>query len=114
MNQRIVWCGCLCAFLAGAVPVFAASNAGSTLIRPRTPEAAQAISRLEQARNIDRMNAQSYTGGADSEAGISYYRKGREVDALLSRLREGHAVSVEDVQRALDNSDAARFIGNSR
>ncbi len=102
---------CLATVLASAVLVFAASNADSTIVRPQTPQAAHVISQLEHARYIDRMNSRSYAGGDDSEAGIFYYRKGQEVDALLNTLREGHAVSVEAVQSALDNSNAVRYGG---
>jgi hypothetical protein len=113
MSLRMLGLVYLLAFLAAAAPLSAASNAESTLIVPQTPQAAQIISRLEQARHLDRMNAQSYTGGVDSEARRFYYGKAQEVDALLNRLHEGHAVSARDVQRALDNSGAARFAGSS-
>lgn len=97
--------------LAAAVPVFAASNGDSAVIRAGTQEAARAISRLEQARDNDRMNSQSYREGADSEAGMFYFRKAQEIDALLNKLRNGQAVSVDAVGRALDNSDVVRYGG---
>lgn len=111
MQRRILMSCCLAIILASAVPVFAASNADSTIVRPRTPEAAQVISQLEQARLSDRMNSQSYMGGENSEAGLFYYRKGQEVDALLKRLRAGHAVSTETIKSALDDSKAVRYGG---
>ena len=112
MNRLMAYCCCLGAFLVAAAPLSAASNAGSTLITPQipqTPQTAQLISRLERASRLDRMNAESYTGGADSEARRFYYGKQQAVDAVLTKLHEGHAVSPQDVAAALDNSGAERF-----
>lgn len=111
MNRHAVVSCCFAAVFAGAVPVFAASNGDSAVVRPATPEAARAISRLEQARHNDRMNSQSYRDGADSDAGVFYYRRGKEIDALLNKLHEGQAVSVDAVRRALDNSHVVRYGG---
>jgi len=111
MNRHAVVSCCFAAVFAAAVPVFAASDGDSAVIRPATPEAARVISRLEQARHNDRMNSNSYRDGADSDAGIFYYQKGQEIDALLKNLNEGQAVSVNAVRRALDNSDAVRYGG---
>ena len=79
------------------------------MISRGTPEAALAIAQMRRARHLDRLNAQSYTG-ADSEAGSAYCRKADEIDALIGKLRAGESISEEDVQRALNNTNAERYI----
>jgi hypothetical protein len=107
-SRVIVACG-IAALVGAAVPAFAASDTGS-VIKAGTPEAQRAISRLEQARYVDRMNARSYTS-EDNEAGMYYQHKTQQIDSILEKLREGGAVSAEDVNRALDNSHAVRYGG---
>jgi hypothetical protein len=102
---------CIVAVLFAAVPVWAAFNGGS-MVKAGTPEAAKVMSGLEQARQTDRMNAQSYMGGDNRDAGLYYYRKSEEADALLKRLRQGETVSLDDVQRALNNHNAVRYGSN--
>jgi hypothetical protein len=99
---------CLLAILLTALPARAVFN-GDSLIRAGTPEAAKVISGLEQARQIDRLNAQSYMGGDNRDAGLYYYRKSQETDALLKRLRQGETVPLDDVRRALNNHNAIRY-----
>jgi hypothetical protein len=82
------------------------------LVRAGTPEATQVMSRLAQARHVDRMNAQGYMGAANRDAGLFYYKKTVEIDELLKQLRRGEAVPMSDVQSALNNSDAARYGGS--
>ena len=91
--------------LAAAVPVLA-----EEVIISGTPEAELAIKQLRKAEHLDRLNAQSYTGTADSEARSAYYRKAQELDALIGKLQAGKSISEEDVQRALDNTAAERYI----
>ncbi len=99
---------CLLAIFMTALPAQAALH-GDSLVRAGTPEAAKVISALEQARHIDRMDAQSYMGSANRDAGLFYYQKHQEIDALLKRLRQGEPVSLDDVQRALNNRNAIRY-----
>jgi hypothetical protein len=107
MKLRTVTFCCL-AFLLAPIAAFAVSN-GDLMVKPGTPGAARVISRLEQARHVDRMNSRSYTGGQDSAVGIFYSNKSKEIDSILVRLHEGKTVSAEAVGRALDNSGVARY-----
>jgi hypothetical protein len=99
---------CIVAVFFAALPAWAAFNEDS-MVKAGTPEAAKVISGLEQARQTDRLNAQSYMGGDNRDAGLYYYRKSQETDALLKRLRQGETVSLDDVQRALNNHNATRY-----
>jgi len=111
MQKQLVTLLCLAAILFTALPARTASN-GDSPVRAGTPEAAGVISRLEQARRNDQMDAQGYMGAANRDAGLFYYRKSREVDAILKRLRQGETVSMDDVQSALNNTDAVRYGGS--
>ncbi len=110
MKSAITLC-CVAVLIAARSTAFAGSGADH-LIKPGTPEAAQVTARLEQARHLDRMNARSYTGGDDSEVGIFYSHKAREVEAVLNKLHAGKTVSAEEVKNALDNSKAVRLGGS--
>lgn len=103
--RNVVFC---VAALFVATAAFAGSGTDSS-IKAGTPEAARTISRLQQARHLDQMNSQSYTGGENSEVGMFYARKAHEIDALLTRMRAGKTVSGDDVTHALDNSGAVRL-----
>jgi hypothetical protein len=85
MEKWLVMSFCLAAILCTALPAQSAFN-GDSFVRAGIPEAARLISRLEQARHIDRMNEQGYMGGVNRDAGMLYYQKSQEVDALLKRL----------------------------
>jgi len=80
-------------------------------IMPGTPEAVRAIAELGHAEHLDRMQAQSYTSGDDSEVGVFYYQKAEEAKALSDQLRSKQPISTGDLQRALDTSKAAHYIG---
>jgi len=110
MQKQLVTLLCL-GILFAALPARAALNSDS-FIRAGTPEAARVISRLERARRIDQMDAQGYMGAANRDAGIFYYQKSQEIDALLKRFRQGEAVSMDDVLSALNNADAVRYGGS--
>ena len=108
MEKSSIVAFCIVAVLFVAMPAWAAFNEDS-MVKAGTPEAAKVLSGLEQARQTDRMNAQSYMGGTNRDAGLYYYRMSREADALLKRLRQGETVSLDDVQRALNNRHAVRY-----
>ncbi len=107
--RAIVLCSVL-VLVCAAVPALAACNR-HYFIKPGTPEAARAMSRLRQARHIDWMNSRSFSGGEDSAAAAFYYHKAQQADALLWRLHERQPVLTDEVRRALDNSDAWRYGG---
>jgi hypothetical protein len=111
MEKSPVMLFCIAATLLAALAASAASDVGSS-VKAGTPEGARVISRLERARRIDQLDAQGYRGGENREIGIFYYRKSQEIDSILTKLRQGEAVSTEEVQRAFDNSGAARLGGS--
>jgi hypothetical protein len=110
MRSFLVIPASLAALVFAALPVVAAFN-DDTVVRAGTPEAATMISRLQQARQVDRMDARGFMGGVNRDAGLFYYRKSQEVEALLKRLRQGEPVPISDIQRALDNRDVVRYGG---
>ncbi len=57
------------------------------------------------------MNARSYRGGEDSEAGTYYYGKAKQAQALLDQLNSGQSITTADFEHALDNSKASRYTG---
>jgi hypothetical protein len=80
-------------------------------IAPGTPEAAQAEALLDHTAKIDRLNAQSYQGGADTEAATFYYQKAQEAEALAKELRANHRIFGDDFRDAQDNSRASLYTG---
>lgn len=110
MKSRIIGFCCVVGLLTVPLAALAGSGAQSP-IKPGTPEGVRVIAQLKQARDIDRMNSQSFSGGDDSETGMFYYRKSQEIDALLKKLGAGETVPAADVKKALDNSGASRLGG---
>lgn len=110
MKSRVIAFCCVAALLAGPVATLAGS-AAEPGIKAGTPEGNRVVAELKRARDLDRMNYRSYSGGDSSDTGIFYYRKSQEADALLQKLRAGKTVSPEAVKKALDNSGAARLGG---
>jgi hypothetical protein len=101
---------CVSVIILATLPLYAGSSSDSS-VRANTPEGAKVISRLEHGRRIDQLNAQGYMGGDYRNIGMFYYHKAQEIDDILKKLRQGEAVSLDDVQKALDNSGAVRFGG---
>ena len=97
--------------LAMAAPTSFAGE-DSNMIQPGTPQAAKVTASLKQAEHLDRMNARSYTSGADSDRGIFLEKKADEIKPLLAKLNHGKAISEEDVNHALDNKHAYRYGGD--
>jgi hypothetical protein len=110
MRKSLVMLVCVAAILVATLPAYAGSSSDPS-IKADTPEGAKAISRLERGRRIDQLNAQGYMGGDDRDIGMFYYHKAQEIDDILKRLRQGEAVSLDDIQKALDNSGATRLGG---
>jgi hypothetical protein len=108
MRKSLVMLVGVAASLLVALPACAGSNSDSS-VKAGTPEGAEVISRLERGRRVDQLNAQGYMGGDYRNIGLFYHQKAQEIDAILEKLRQGEAVSLDDVQKALDNSGAARF-----
>jgi hypothetical protein len=108
MKLRTAFCAAGLLLTSNINPVF---SADSGFIKPGTPEAAQAISALNHAQQNDRMNARSYSGGENSEAGVFYYKKSKETQALLEQLNHNQPITSSDLKHALDGSNAWRYTG---
>jgi hypothetical protein len=108
MRKSLVMLVCVVAILLARLPAYAGSSSDSS-VRAGTPEGAKVISRLERGQRIDQLNAQGYTGGDYRNIGLFYHHKAQEIDDILKKLRQGEAVLLDDVQKALDNSGANRF-----
>jgi hypothetical protein len=57
------------------------------------------------------MNAQYNHGSRDSELSVYFADKADEVEGVLDQLERGKKVSADEIERALDTSDAQRFGG---
>jgi hypothetical protein len=110
MRSRIFLTCCVAVcFSVWLAPAIGFAQGDSNMIQPGTPEAAKVITELKHAHHRDRGNAESYTGGGDSDRGMFYQRKANETKALLDKLQQGQAVSKQDVHHALDNKHAVRY-----
>ena len=106
-NVLVIVGAILAVALAGA-PTFA-QEMGT--IEPGTDEAALAISRLDHAAKMDRLNSQGYDHSILVTAGIYYSRKADEAEALSNALRHNRPIGIDDFRHALDTSDAIRYTG---
>jgi hypothetical protein len=79
------------------------------MIRPDTPQGRQALARLREAELVDRMNYQSYLGSRENEVAMYYLVKHRHVVEAIKLLESGEPVSKEDLNAALDTSEAWRY-----
>jgi hypothetical protein len=95
--------------MAGA-PTFA-QEMGT--IKPGTDAAAAAISQLDHAAKLDRLNAQGYDHSVLVAAGMYYSHKADEAEALANDLRHNRPIDVDDFRAALDTSDAIQYTGGN-
>ena len=102
--RRVITSLLLMAMLS--TPAFAAR---SDMIRPDTPQGAQAMARLRDAEDVDRMNYQSYLGSRENEVAMYYLAKRRHVLEAIKKLQSGEPISVEKLNSALDTSEAWRY-----
>lgn len=83
--------------------------AGSAIVKPDTPQGTQALARLQQAEVVDRMNYEAYLGSRENEVAMFYLAKRRHVLEAIKQLQSGEPVSTEEIDSALDTSDAWRY-----
>jgi hypothetical protein len=72
-----------------------------------SPQTAELLQRLEDAEYADRGNSISF--GDNPTLGHYYRRKADEVNAVIKRLENGQSVPREEVEHALDNSEASHY-----
>jgi hypothetical protein len=87
------------------IAVAAAQMDSQSIVRPGSPQAAEFLQKLKEAEYSDRGNSHSYTSD-DPSVGHYYAREADEVSALIERLEGGQSVPREEIQNALDNSEA--------
>ncbi len=77
-------------------------------IAPNTPEAANAMQELREAKVADQGNARSFS---DSDSSLDHYyaRKAREVDHLIKQLEQGQTISKAQMEQALNTDRAATY-----
>jgi hypothetical protein len=92
--------------VASASPV----RAQQRIIKPDTISGDHAVAMLKQASLIYKMNSQSYTS-SNPTLDRYYLSKFRQTEYLIDRLKRGFAVSLDDVDDALDSEDARRLGG---
>ena len=80
----------------------------TSIVRAGSPEAAQFLQKLREAKYADRANSNSYSSD-DPSLGRYYARKAEEVSAVIKRLEGGQSVPREEIQSALDNSKAGFY-----
>lgn len=90
------------------VAVAAAQTDAQSIVRPGSPQAAEFLQKLKEAEYSDRGNSHSYTSD-DPSVGHYYARKADEVSALVKRLEGGQSVRREEIENALDNSEAGFY-----
>jgi hypothetical protein len=96
------------AVVAGAAVNFTATSAqtdSQLIVRPGSPEAVEFLQKLQDAEYSDQGNSSSFSSD-DPSVGHYYARKADEVSALIKRLNGGQSVSREEIDHALDNSQA--------
>src|SRR5208337_2103002 len=100
------------ALIAFVLSCVGAAGAQERMINPRTHLAADALQVLKQAGFINKMNSQSWTASNPTLCRF-YAHKVVEIEDLIKSLQSGRAVSLDAVDRALDNHDARRLGGDS-
>jgi hypothetical protein len=109
MKTRVPVTFCVTVCLLVLLTVTSGWGQDSNMIQPGTPEAAKVTATLKHRERHDLEQANSYTGGADSDRGMFYQRKADEIKALLDKLQQGQAISKAEVHHALSNKHAVRY-----
>ena len=99
--------------IKGLIVTVALGGALACAVRTRTqadPELAQPtlMQRLQEAEIADRGNATSFSWSAPG-LDIYYNRKADEVENVIRRLQAGQEVPPDEINHALDNSQATTF-----
>lgn len=97
----VVICGC------SGVGATSSSEPATTSLPP--PSAL--VQRLKEVDYCARMNALYNHGSMDSQLSIYFADKADEVEGVLNKLKKGKTVSTDEIQHALDTSDAKRIGG---
>jgi hypothetical protein len=101
---RSCFLGLVAILLAGSA---AAAEPG--MIMPDTPQAARVLARLQEADRIDHAQYQVFLGSRDNDVAMYYLSKRRHVLEAIKQLQSGEPVSEDDINRALDASEAWRY-----
>jgi hypothetical protein len=84
------------------------SSAKGPADQPQLAVEAEELEKLKSAEYQDYMTAMTFEN-SNQKLGTYYVTKGTQVHSLIDQMEEGHPVDYNQISRALDNSDSAKY-----